>query len=349
MKELNTITNAIYWQKRCLIVFYLFFVQVALVNAAADTQPNTQGLHGTLVVVNKLGNDVSLIDIASKKVIKSLPTGKGPHELAITKDGKWAVSTDYVGGNSLTVFDVANAKPVRTISFAKYPRPHGILFFKDQKHVAVSSEGSDTAVIVNIHSGEIVSAIDTKQKGSHMVAVPDASDVIYTTNMSSNSVSVLSVPLDKLIRTIDMPTTPEAVTVNKLGTQLWVGSNKKGLVSVFNLVDDSKIAEFEGYAFPYRILLTQDQKYAVVPDYRQSTLDIFDAIGKKRLKRIQLDSSFGPKGVYFHPNDRTLFLSLYEQDKVLAIEIPSGEIKFELPAGDGPDGIGFSRILLTID
>lgn len=126
MKELNPITNAIYWQKLCLIVFYLFFAHIPLVNAVVDTQPNKQDLHGTLVVVNKLGNDVSLIDIASKKVIKSLPTGKGPHELAITKDGKWAVSTGYVGGNSLTVFDVVNAKPVRTISLAKYPRPHGI-------------------------------------------------------------------------------------------------------------------------------------------------------------------------------------------------------------------------------
>lgn len=113
----------------------------------------------------------------------SLPTGKGPRELAITRAGRWAVSTDYVGGNSLTVFDVANATPVRTISLAKYPRPHGILFFNDQTHVAVSTEGSDTAVIVNSHSGEIVSAIVTKQKGSHMVAVPDASDIIYTKNM----------------------------------------------------------------------------------------------------------------------------------------------------------------------
>lgn len=65
-----------------------------------------------------------------------------------------------------------------------------------------------------------------------------------------------------------MPATTEAVTVNKLGTELQVGSNKKGLATIFNLDDDAQIAQFDGYTFPCRILPTQDQKYAVVLDYQ---------------------------------------------------------------------------------
>lgn len=303
---------------------------------------SVEKLNGTLVVVNKLGDDVSFIDLNSKTIVTSLPTGKGPHEIAVTNDGKWAVSTDYVGGNSLTVFDVQAAKVTRTISLAKYPRPHGILFMQDQIHVAVSSEGSNTAVIANIHSGKIVSAIETQQKGSHMVALPHASDVIYTTNMGDNSVSQLSVEKRQLIKTIAMPDTPEAVTVNKSGTELWVGSNKDGLISIFDTATDKLIKQWSGYTFPYRILLTADEKYAVVPDYRQDTLDIFDVKEKRKLTRIQLDEKFGPKGVIFHPNDRVLFLSSYSQDKVVVMKIPSGEILFTLPTGDGPDGVGYS-------
>lgn len=299
-------------------------------------------LEGTIVVVNKLGDDVTFVDIQSRSIIKNLPTGKGPHELAMTKDGKWAVSTDYVGGNSLTVFDVENAKVSRTISLKDYPRPHGILFFNDQEHVAVSSEGSDTAVVVNIHSGDIVNAIDTAQKGSHMVAVPEASDVIYTTNMQDDTVSVLDVATAKRIKNIPMPTTPEAVTVSRDGKELWVGSNKNGLVTLFETENFSQVKQWSGYTFPYRILLTPNQKYAVVPDYRQDTLDIFNVKTRAKIKRVQFETGTGPKGVIFHPNNTTLFLSLYSQDKILAIDIPSGKTLFELPAGDGPDGIGFS-------
>lgn len=329
---------------KLIAVFVLSLVSINIAIAHAKN-----AINGTLLVVNKLGDNVSFIDLASKKVVKTVATGKGPHELAITKDGKWAVTTDYVGGNSLTVLNVEKASVVRTISLAKYPRPHGILFMQDQTHVAVSSEGSNTAVIANIHTGEIVKVIDTKQNGSHMVALPLLSDKVYTTNMADDSVSVLDVKRARLIKTIAMPKTPEAITINQAGTELWVGSNHDGLISLFNTNTDELLKQWSGYSFPYRILLTQDEKYSIVPDYRQNTLDIFDAVNKVKLKRITLGTDDGPKGVTFAPDDRTLFLSLYAKDKIIAVSIPSGEILYELPSGDGPDGIGYSDMILTAE
>ena len=71
---------------------------------------NAEPISGTLVVVNKKADTVNFIDIASRTIKYTLPTGKGPHEVAITNDGKWAVVTNYDDGNSLTVFDVQQAK-----------------------------------------------------------------------------------------------------------------------------------------------------------------------------------------------------------------------------------------------
>ncbi len=127
-----------------------------------------KNLEGTVVVVNKGDNTINFIDIASRKIKFTRATGKGPHEMALSNDGQWAVVTDYVGGNSLTIFDVKEAKKVRTISLSTYPRPHGVLFLKDQRRVAVSSEASDSVVIVDVHSGQIEKAISTEQKGSHI-------------------------------------------------------------------------------------------------------------------------------------------------------------------------------------
>ncbi|EWH06769.1 hypothetical protein AT00_07415 [Pseudoalteromonas lipolytica SCSIO 04301] len=60
------------------------------------------------------------------------------------------------------------------------------------------------------------------------------------------------------------------------------------------------------------------------------------------LHQIVFEKGTGPKGVVFHPDDRTLFLSAYEKNKVLVIDIVSGKTLFELPTGNGPDGIGYS-------
>jgi YVTN family beta-propeller protein len=332
-------------RKTVVNFFVVFGLSITALNTTAANVIDE--MTGTVVVVNKLGDNVSFVDLATKKVFKTVATGKGPHELAITKDGKWAVTTDYVGGNSLTVLDIAQTSVVRTISLKKYPQPHGILFMQDQTHVAVSSEGSNTAVIVNIHTGAIVKELDTTQNGSHMVALPALSNKVYTTNMADDSVSVLDVKTARLDKLIPMPKTPEAITINQAGTELWVGRNHDGLVSLFNANTNEQIKQWTGYTFPYRILLTRDERYGVIPDYRQNTLDVFDVANKTKLNRINLGANDGPKGVTFAPDDRTLFLSLYAKDKIIAISIPSGKVLFELPSGDGPDGIGYSEIILT--
>ena len=101
----------------------------------------------------------------------SLPTGRGPHELIVTANGRWAIVTDYSGGNSLTVFDIENLAVHRTIDLRAYPRPHGIALLPGQEEVIVTSEARQTLLIVNFKSGEILGTIDTGQSGSHMVAL----------------------------------------------------------------------------------------------------------------------------------------------------------------------------------
>lgn len=335
LKTWKTTMNII---KLATVIFGL----LALVAVTAFAQDNS--LHGTVIVVNKKDNTVSFIDIAKREIKFTRATGKGPHELALTNDRLWAVVTDYVGGNSLTVFDVKKAKRVRTIDLSSYPRPHGVLFLNDQRRVAVSSEGSDSVIIVDIHSGQIEKAINTEQKGSHMVALPSSSKHVYTTNMGSNSVSEMDIQSGKLLRKLATQKVPEAITVNRNGTELWVGSNEDGLVTLYDLTNGEQIDQWTGFSFPYRILLTKDEHYAVIPDYTNNTLDILDRVNNKKLRQIEFEQGTIPKGVHFHPDDRTLFMSAYGKDKVFVIDILAGKVLFELPAGGGPDGIAFTPL-----
>lgn len=328
------------------INYYLVYVLLFVISFSAAASLNDKSLSGTIVVVNKSDDTVNFIDVNSRKIKFTRKTGKGPHELAMSKDGRIAVVTNYIGGNSLTVFDVQLAKKIRTIDLTSHSRPHGVLFLKDQRRVAVSSEGSDSVVIVDVISGQIDKVIATKQKGSHMVALPESSERVYTTNMGSNTVSELDVESGALLRRISTPDVPEAVTVNKNGTELWVGSNDDGLVTVFDIENASVIKQWKGFEFPYRILLSRDEQFAVIPDYKNNTLDIIDAENKKKMHQIDFGWRTTPNGVVYHPNDRTLFMSAYGKDRVIVIDIPSGEVLFELPTGDGPDGIGYSSLVL---
>lgn len=310
---------------------------------AAAQHPDN--LTGTVIVLNKSGNDASFIDLASGETVATLPTGRGPHELIVSDDGRWAIGTDYAGGNSLTVFDVENLQVNKTIDLQDYPRPHGILFLPGQEEVIVTSEASQKLVIVNVHSGEIVSDISSNQQGSHMVALSEDGSTAYTSNGGADSVSVIDVPGGSFSRTMDVPDGPEAITSNKSGSEIWVGSNDEAVVTVFSRDDAKIIAQWSGFEWPYRILLTDDEQFAVVPDLGKEVLRFFDAQTKSELGSIDMQG-MGPQGVTLYFDDRTLFLALSGQNKVLVIDIESREVLGEYQTGNAPDGIGYSPLVL---
>ena len=78
---------------------------------------------GTLVASNMNDHTATVIDAASGRVLATLPTGEGPHEVAISHDGKWAVVSNYgvrgKPGNCITVIDIAPSP--ETSRTAPYP------------------------------------------------------------------------------------------------------------------------------------------------------------------------------------------------------------------------------------
>lgn len=315
-----------------------------LVSVSAIHAEIPEGLNGTLIVLNKGGDDASFIDLASGENIATLPTGRGPHELVVSADGLWAIGTDYGGGNSLTVFDIRSLAVKRSINLAQYPRPHGILLVPGQNDVIITSESSRKLVRVDFSDGKVKQTIGTGQSGSHMVALSADGSTAFTANGGSDSVSVVDLNQGRFVKAINVPRRPEAITSNKTGSQIWVGSNDEGLVSVISVDDGSILAQWSGFGWPYRILLTNDEKYALIPDLRKGQLRVFNAQSKTELGSIDMPGS-GPQGMVLYSDDRTVFLSASAQDKILVIDIVSRQVIGEYPAGSSPDGIGYSRIV----
>ncbi|MEQ8955148.1 MAG: YncE family protein, partial [Gammaproteobacteria bacterium] len=209
----------------------------------------------------------------------------------------------------------------------------------------VTAEGSGHLILVNFRSGEVTRVIATDPHRSHMVALSADGSRALTSNGGTNSASVYDVASGNLVKDIAVPDRPEAVTTNRAGTELWIGSNDEEVVTVFDVATASVIAQWDGFDWPYRILLTRDERYAIIPDLGNEQLRIYDVASKTELGRMELEG-MGPQGVVLHPDDRTLFLSLSGRDQVLAIDIRSRQIKGIYNTGSAPDGIAYSPLVL---
>jgi len=296
---------------------------------------------GTLIVVNKGAASASIVDVSTGQILKTLPTGEGPHEVVISSDGRTAVVTDYgarSGGNTLTVIDISGLAVARTIDLGEHRRPHGIDFMPGDEVVAVTTEQSRHVVLVNVETGEIVSELPTEGDVSHMLAIPGSADLIYTSDIRDGTVTEIEVARGASIRKFKVPVTPEAVGVTPDGSEVWVGSNDLGVVSVVDTESGEVAQVLEGFGWPYRIVFSEDGQTALLPDLRGNELRIVDVETRSDRTRVSFPDA-GPQSVVFSADGKYAFQTLSLEDRVAVIELDSGAVIGYLPAGYRPDGL----------
>lgn len=315
---------------------------LVLIAALSSAGAAASGPTGTLLVVNKGGDSVTMLDLSGDRELAVLPTGRGPHELVVSPDGRLAVVTDYAGGDSLTVIDIAARSVLRTVDLGDYARPHGIAFMPDGDRVVVTSEATDQIVFVRISDGAVVGSIGTGGAGSHMLAITADGLRVFTSNMHSHSVSELDVASGKRVRVYPTPDQPEAIAVTADGSEVWVGSNAEGSLSVIRTDVATIETVAEGFGWPYRILLSKDGRLVLVPDLKRNVLRMFDRTRREELASVELPDA-APQGLIFHPDERWLFVSLNGQNRVAVIDLGKREVAGHLDTGPRPDGIGYTK------
>lgn len=314
----------------------------ATLAATVGAQPAAPA--GTLVVTNKTPATASIVDIASGSVLATLPTGQGPHEVVITRNGRTAVVSDYGGqqaGSTLTVIDVTKRSVLRTISLGDVRRPHGLVMLPGDTTVAVTSEVNKAVLIVQFGRGEVLRTVPTEQLGSHMVGVSADGAHAWTGNIGSHSISELDLRRGVFVRTIAVPAQPEAINVTPDGREVWVGSNATGTVSVVDVALGTITPAATGLGWPYRVAFTPDTAVVLIPDLKGEALRFIDRHTRAELSRLTLAGA-APQGIVIAPGGRFAYLSLSAKGTVAIIDLASRSIVREIPAGQTPDGVAYT-------
>ncbi|MCC6244967.1 MAG: hypothetical protein IT353_19135 [Gemmatimonadaceae bacterium] len=310
-----------------------------------------QILAGTLVASNMDARSVSIVDVASGAAIATVATGEGPHEVAISRDGRRAVVSIYGNraavGSSLAVIDLRTpTAPPRVIELGPgNRRPHGMAFLPDDTHLLVTGEQAQRVLVVNVETGAIDSTMSTGQATTHMIALTRDGRTAYTTNLVAMSVS----RLDVATRTVSAPfmvgARIEGIAVTPDGREVWVGGNDTQRVFVLDgqtgVVRDTIV----GFGFPYRIGITPDARTAVVSDPGAEKIHLIDVATRRVRKVIEVARMEGglpssPQGVAISPDGRLAFVTLKAAAQVAVVDLASGTILKTLRVGAGSDGVG---------
>lgn len=303
----------------------------------------------TLLVVNKRDSTLALVDPATMKVTGKIATGEGPHEVAVSADGKIAVVCNYGGANpgtSLTVLDVKAKREVRRFMLPGLVRPHGIQAVGSRFYI--TTEGSRAVARYDAVADRIDWIAGTGQELTHMLVVARDEKKIYTSNLVSNTVSVLDLtePGDVALKQIAVTRGPEGIDLAPDGSALWVAGvarrNEEARISVIDPKSDSVVRTIPTTAkLANRLKFTPDGKRVVVSDPGMNELQVFDSATGNVIKTIS--TAAGPAGIVFTPDGKRLFVACAGAGKVQMIDTATWSIVGEVVTGADPDGMAYTR------
>ncbi len=125
-----------------------------------------------LLVLNKSDHTLSVFDPATLKPIGTVAVGRGPHEVAVSPDGRTAYVANYgdqVANNSLSIVDVATLKETKRVDLGALARPHGIV--ENGGKIYFTSEVSRAIARYDPAADKVDWIAGTGQTATHMLVV----------------------------------------------------------------------------------------------------------------------------------------------------------------------------------
>ncbi|MEP3227218.1 MAG: beta-propeller fold lactonase family protein [Parasphingorhabdus sp.] len=319
--------------------------------SAEKPKSDHAGPSGTLLVGNKGEDSLSFIDLASGREVARRDTGKNPHEVAISPDGRLAAVVSY-GAAHIDIFDIAAREKIETINLSPGKSPHGIIWLDDGRIIA-STEGSDSITVVSPPSGDnqtrAISQISTGQKGSHMVAVSPDKKRAYTSNMQSGTVTVLDLANESKIADLPAGTEPEGLAITPDGKTLWVADRRSDELRIFDTSNLTELATIKTGKFPIRVAISPDGETAVTSDLGDGALSLFD-VEKRELKstiKVSGSQQAGQVTILFSRDGKRLYVAETGLNKIAEIDMVNGHLIGRLAGGTNGDGLGIAEALTT--
>jgi YVTN family beta-propeller protein len=321
-------------------------LSLTLIVLALSTAPGAQA-GAKLVVLNKEDATLVTVDPASGRILGTVPTGEGPHEVAVSDDGKTAFVGNYGGaqgpGNTISVIDLAAMKELRRFDIRPLLRPHGV-FFRDGK-VYFTAETHRIVGRYDPAANQVDWLLGTGQAGTHMVWVNRDATRMYACNIGSDSITIIergANPNAWNETVVPVGKGPEGFDVSADGRELWAAHSRDGGVSIVDLEQKKVVATIDLQTRrSNRLKFTPDGKLALVSDLDAGELLVIDVPTRKVTRKIPLGKMV--EGILIDPDGTRAFVAVNGDNYIAVVDLKTLSVTRRLETGKGPDGMAWSK------
>ncbi len=341
------------------------FLCVSAGSAAQSSTPRK-----ALLALSKRNHTLAIVDPATLQVMARVPVGPDPHEVIASSDGKTAYVSIYGGGryHALSVIDLVAQKALPDIDTGALNGPHGLVFAGGK--VWFTAEGAKAIARYDPATAGVDWIMGTGQNRTHMIYVTADEKQIYTTNVSSATVSILeqvalpppgpppgvrppsgaapSPPpggaqsrMDWNQTVIPVGKGDEGFDVSPDGRELWTANAQDGTLSIIDIATRIVKSTVDAKVFgANRLKFTPDGKLVLITSLRSGDLVIYDSGSRKEFKRLNI--GHGAAGILMDPDGTRAFVACSPDNYVTILDLETLAITGHLDVGEEPDGLAWA-------
>jgi YVTN family beta-propeller protein len=301
-----------------------------------------------IIQTNSAGDDVSIIDPASNKVVGEIHGIEVNHGAAVAPDG----SRYYISDEGESTLDIVNAKTLEVTKKVRLSgHPNNIAISKDGRRVYVSIAVAPGAVdVIDTASEEKVKSIPVKGAVHNTYVTPDGQYVV-SGSIPARTITVIDAHTETPVwsLTMDKGIRPMAFSTNPDGSTKWIFVQLSGF-NGFAVVDFETRKEINRIKLPdlppgkapflvggnesHGMAVTYDGKTLVVNSRLNSAIYAYTLPDLKLVGSADVGQS--PDWITLTPDGRTAYVANAASNSVSVVDLKSLKEVTRIPVGEVP-------------
>lgn len=215
----------------------------------------------TLYVSNFRRSSVMFVDLATKKVVREVRTGKHPKVLALSPDGKSLFAANWAA-HSVSRIDVATGEVVQTLGAGRQPR--GMVMTKAGKLVIANFWGAS----IDVYEGKDLAQhhrLAACENPRHLALSPDHG-TLFVSCLRASEVQAVDLGTEQVVHRVKVGAAPKSIDVSRDGRFVW--SADYGVSRSVSVVDTrtwtSRVFPVPGMDRGSGVAVSADGRHALV-------------------------------------------------------------------------------------
>lgn len=327
----------------------LAFTAIALLLLAASLASAADRRTTRVYVTNSKGDDVTVIDPATMKVVGSIQVGANPHGVVLSPDRR-TLYISVEGTDELVAVDTTTNQVTARAKVGRAPNEVSITL--DGRYVFVPVRNDNAIDVVDTATMKVVDRMKTPAM-PHNTYVSADGRRLYLGSMAGSRITIFDTTTHKQINEIAPGDWVRPIALRRDEKLAYVALSKLHGFAVVDLKEGKTIRRVEMPALPpgteippyetltHGLALTPDERELYVTSMAGKAIYAFSVPDLKQLAKI--DVGRYPNWISISPDGRLVWVSNQLGDTVSAIDTRTKKVVATIPVGHEP------KRLLAVD